>query len=69
MSATTQHSVSQMTTYELAKAKRDLAASMALAAPGSPVRASIERELAAIDAEESERASIRRANGGSGYLT
>ncbi len=70
MSATDQrqHSIAQMTTYELAQAKRDLAASLALAAPDSPVRVPIEAELSAIDAEERERACIRRANGGSGYL-
>lgn len=65
MNATDQrlHAVGEMTTYELARAKRDLAASLALAAPGSPVRVPIEAELSAIDAEEQERRRIRHANG------
>lgn len=54
------HAVAEMTTYELERAKRDLAASRALADPGSPVRVAIQRELEAIDAEQQERAKIRR---------
>jgi hypothetical protein len=52
-----------MTTYELQRAKRDLAASLALADPGSPVRVPIEAQLSAIDTEESERERIRRGHG------
>lgn len=65
MSATDQrqHAVAEMTTYELQRAKRDLAASLALADPGSPVRVPIEAQLSAIDTEESERERIRRGHG------
>ena len=57
---TTDHPLAQMTTYELDRAKRDLAASLALADPDSPIRASVEARLSAIDAEQDERARIRR---------
>jgi hypothetical protein len=36
---------------ELQRTRRELAASLALARPGSPVRASIQVQMAAIDAE------------------
>ena len=58
-----QHTVAEMTTYELERAKRDLLASLALADPGSPVRVPIGRQLDAIDAEQDERARIRRGHG------
>ena len=62
MNATDQRQhIGQMTTFELARAKRDLAASLALAEPGSPVRVPIQRELAAIDAEQADRERIRHA--------
>ena len=54
-----QHAVGEMTTYELERAKRDLAASLALAEPGSPVCVPIERQLSAIDAEQQERERMR----------
>ena len=53
--------IAEMTTYEPARAKRDLAASLALAEPGSPVRVPIQRELAAIDDEQRDRERIRHA--------
>jgi len=45
---------------ELQRARRDLAASLALARPDSPIRAPIEARMAAIDTELAERA--RRAD-------
>jgi hypothetical protein len=64
VSATDQrHAVAEMTTYELERAKRDLAASLALAEPDSPVRVPIERELRAIDDEQAERERIRHGHG------
>ena len=62
--STTDHTAAEMTTYELERAKRDLEASLALADPGSPVCVPIDRELDAIDAEQQERARIRRNGAG-----
>jgi hypothetical protein len=45
------HEVSKLTTAELEHARRELAASLALARPGSPVRAPILARISAIDAE------------------
>jgi hypothetical protein len=50
------HDVSRLTADELERARRELAASLALARPGSPIRAPIEAHMAAIDAELAERA-------------
>jgi hypothetical protein len=58
-----EHAVDQMTDYELKRAKRDLAASLALAEAGSPVRVPIKRELEAIDAEQADRERIRHGHG------
>jgi len=43
------HDVSGLTDAELERARRDLQVSLALAFPGSPVRAPILAEMAAID--------------------
>jgi hypothetical protein len=51
------HDVSRLTAGELEHAKRELAASIALARPGSPVRVPIEAQLSAIDTEVAARAS------------
>ena len=45
------HDVTALTTAELDRARRELAASLALARPGSPVRAPILARIGAIDAE------------------
>ncbi len=54
------HDVSMLTASELERARRELAASLALVRPGSPARVPIEAHLSAIDAERAER---ERANG------
>ena len=43
--------VTALTAAELEAARRELAASLALAKPGSPVRAPIQTRIAAIDAD------------------
>ena len=44
------HDVGSMSASELERARRELAASLALALPGSPVRVPILAQLTAIDA-------------------
>jgi hypothetical protein len=56
-----EHDVTALTAAELEAARRELAASLALARPGSPVRAPIQARLAAVDAELAGRAAARRA--------
>jgi hypothetical protein len=51
--------VSSLTTGQLERARRDLQISLALALPGSPVRAPILAEMTAIDAELAERPAVR----------
>ena len=51
------HDVTGMTRAELERARRDLEVSLALAFPGSPVRAPILAQLSAIDAALAERQS------------
>jgi hypothetical protein len=51
------HDVSSLSAGELDRARRELAASLALARPGSVVRVPIEAQLSAIDTELAERAS------------
>ena len=48
--------MTSLTAAELEAARRELAASLALARPGSPVRAVIRARMAAIDAELAGRA-------------
>jgi hypothetical protein len=55
------HSVGGMSASELQRARRELAASLALARPGSPIRGPILAQMSAIDAELAER--IRRGDG------
>ena len=45
------HDVTALTAAELNRARRELAASLALARPGSPIRAPIVARISAIDAE------------------
>jgi hypothetical protein len=49
------HVVSGLTDGELEHARRELAASLALSRPGSPIRTPIEVRMIAIDAELAER--------------
>jgi hypothetical protein len=51
------HDVSQLTTAELRHARRELAASLALARPGSPSAVPMQAQLRAIDTEIAERAT------------
>ena len=55
-----EHDVTALTAAELEAARRELAASLALARPGSPVCAPIRAHLAAIDAELAGRATAAR---------
>jgi hypothetical protein len=54
-----EHDVTALTAAELEAARRELAASLTLARPGSPVRAVIQARMAAIDAELAGRAAAR----------
>ena len=53
-----EHDVAALSAAELEAARRELAASLALARPGSPVRVPIQARMAAIDAELAERAAV-----------
>ena len=46
-----EHDVTMLTAAELDRARRELAASLALARPGSPIRAPILARVSAVDAE------------------
>jgi hypothetical protein len=62
------HDVSGLTAGELERTRRELAASLALAAPGSPVSVPILAQLSAIDAELTTRTTdgtTARRSGGS----
>ena len=61
-----EHDVTALTAGELQGARRELAASLALARPGSPVRAPIQARMAAIDAELAGRAAARPGQGQDG---
>jgi hypothetical protein len=52
------HDVTTLTAAELARARRELAASLALARPGSPVHAPILAYISAIDAELAVRGTL-----------
>ena len=56
-----EHDVTALTAAELEAARRELAASLALARPGSPVRVPVQARMAAIDTELAGRAAARRA--------
>jgi hypothetical protein len=53
------HDVTALTGRELEQARRDLAASLALARPDSPVRVPILAQMTAIDAEPADRSGAR----------
>ena len=55
------HDVSGLTAGELERARRQLAANLALVRPDSPARVPIEAHMSAIDTELAER--IRSADG------
>ena len=57
------HDVAALTATELEAARRELAASLALARPGSPVRVPIQARMAAIDAELAGAVSLARLPG------
>jgi hypothetical protein len=54
-----EHDVTALTASELEAARRELAASLALAQPGSPACAPIQAHLAVVDAELAGRAAAR----------
>ncbi len=54
-----EHDVTVLASAKLEAARRELAASLALARPGSPVRPVIQARMAAIDAELAGRAAAR----------
>ena len=54
-----EHDATTLTAVELEAARRELAASLALARPGSPVLVPIRARLAAIDAELAGRTAAR----------
>jgi len=60
-----EHDVAALSAVELEAARRELAASLALARPGSAVRVPIQARLAAIDAELAGRAAARSGLPGS----
>jgi hypothetical protein len=53
------HDVTTLTGRELEQARRELAASLALARPDSPVRTPILAQVKAIDAEQAGRSGAR----------
>jgi len=53
------HNVHGLTADELQRARRELAASLALSRPDSPIRAPILSQMTAIDAELAERTAAR----------
>jgi len=54
-----EHDVAGLTAAELEAARRELAASLALARPGSPIQVPIRARMAAIDTELAGRAAAR----------
>ena len=59
------HNVTGLTGRELEQARRELAASLALARPGSPARVPIMARIRAIDAELAARAAATEQPAGS----
>jgi hypothetical protein len=55
-----EHDVTTLTATKLNRARRELAVSLALARPGSPVRAPILARISAIDAELAGRSTPAR---------
>jgi hypothetical protein len=63
-----EHDVSEMTSAELERAKRQLEASLALARPGSKTSVPITAQISAIDSELADRAK-GRGHGRTGGVT
>ena len=59
----TRHPLYAMTTYELRDRRRELEDAIKAGASGAAIREDLIKDLAAVLAEEDQRASIRRANG------
>ena len=59
----TRHPLYAMTTYELRDCRRELEAAIKADGPDAAIREDLIKNLAAVLAEEDQRASIRRANG------
>jgi len=57
------HPLYAMTTYELRDRRRELEEAIKAGDPGTAIREDLIKDLAAVLAEEDQRASIRRANG------
>jgi hypothetical protein len=57
------HDVSQLTTAELERAKRELHANLGLITPDSPAHVPIQAHMEAIDAELAARAENQKASG------
>jgi hypothetical protein len=57
------HDVTQLTTAELERTKRDLHANLGLITPDSPAHVPIQAHMEAIDAELAERADSQKING------
>jgi hypothetical protein len=64
---TRDHDVSQLTTAELARARRELQANLTLITAHSPAHVPIQAQMQAIDRELAERAQSQEA--GAGDLT
>jgi hypothetical protein len=63
-----EHNVAALTAAELEAARRELAASLALTRPGSPVRAPIQARISAIDTELAGRVAARPGLPGSPHV-
>ena len=57
-----EHDVRSLTADELERARRELAASLALVRPESPMRVPIIAHMSAIDTEQADRERIARAS-------
>ncbi len=57
------HDVSQLTTAELERAKRELQANLGLITPHSPAHVPIQAQIRAIDRELDERAQSPKVSG------
>ena len=57
------HDVSQLTTAELERAKRQLQANLSLIGPHSPAHVPIQAQMRAIDRELAERSESPKVNG------
>ena len=60
-----EHDVTALTAVELESARRELAGSLALARPGSPIQVPIRARMAAIDIELAARTAARSGLPGS----